>query len=254
MEPMLPVAKIGVGIGLVLLGVVLVSVPAVGLFLLIAGLILVAVGLVQRREPIWRIRSLIHQAKHHPETAENALQQALAIDPENPEALAASAQHAFEQQDWQQAAMQYETYLGKAPSDWRAEAHLAASYLNVDDPDRAIPHFQNVRAVPDLTEESRLTLTNGLAAAFLRKADGGQALEILKTLPLQRHSLDQPLEQSLFLRAVSHYQLHQTSEAMRDLDRLYALDPNYPNLQQVKDQVQAGTYSIDAIHVSTEGV
>ncbi len=186
-EPMLPVAKIAVGIGLGLLGLVLLVVPVIGWALLAMGVILLLVGIGQQGQSEWKIRGLLHEAAHHPERADAAVQHALAIDAGNPEALAAAAQFAFAKEDWPQAATHYEQYLAKAPDDWHAEAHLAASYLNAGNPEQAIPHLQKVRSLPALPDESKVSVTNALAAAFLRKNDGEQALEILGTLPLQRH-------------------------------------------------------------------
>ncbi len=58
----------------------------------------------------------------------------------------------------------------------------------------------------------------------------------------------------MYLRALSHYQKGERSQAISDLDRLYAVDPNYPNIQQAKDEVTAGTFSIGGVQVSTDNV
>ena len=253
-EPMLPVAKIGVGIALLLTGIVLLVVPFIGLSCLATGAILLLVGLSQRRKPEWKIRALLHQARHHPDNSADAISRALAVDPNNPEALAAAATVAFAGQSWPEAAAYYESYLAKAPGDWRAEAHLAISHLNAGNPDSAILHLQHVCQLSVLPDETRVTMTNALAAAFLQKGDGEQALQILKNLPLQRRTLDHPLDEALYLRALSHYQKGERSQALSDLDRLYALHPDYPNLQQVKEAITAGTFSTKAMGASTDNV
>lgn len=250
-EPVLPAVKIGWGIAVGVAGVVfLFSAWRLGLLLLVIAGVFLAVGFTQRNQPKWQIRSLIRKAHHHPQNADAFLAEALKLDPENAEALATSAERNFRGGNWPAAADLYERYLAKAPDDWQAEAHLGCSYLNAGDPDRAIPHLQKARAVSPLTEESQISLANAVSLAFLKKGDGGQALEILKTLPLQRHTFDGTLLESLFLRAVAHYQVHQTNNAVSDLDRLYALNPNYPDLQEAKDKMKSGTYALGAVHVS----
>ncbi len=250
-EPMLPGAKIGWGIAVGAAGMVfLFSAWPLGLLLLLVGGTFLVVGFSQRNQPKWQIRGLVRKAHDNPENAGALLEQALNLDPQNPEALAASAERSFRSGDWTKAAELYERYLTKAPGDWQAEAHLGCSYLNAGDPDRAISHLQKARAASSATEESQISLTNAVSLAFLKKSDGGQALEILKTLPLQRHALDGTLQESLYLRAVAHYQLHQTSNSISDLDRLYAFNPNYPALQDSKNKMKSGTYGLGDVHIS----
>jgi len=250
---MLPSAKIGWGVALGILGALLIGPIALfGVPLLLAGGLMLGVGLLQRTEPEWQVRSLVRKAQHEPASSAAYLQQAISIDPENPEALAASAEASFLSDEWTNAAELYEKYLSKAPSDWQAEAHLGCSYLNAGQPDQAITHIQKVRSLPTLTEETHATLTNALVLAFLRKSDPNQALEIIKTLPLQRHTLDGHLQQSLLLRAVAHYQSHQVDKAVGDLDRLYALNPNYPDLQDIKDRMRSGTYVVDSVYLTVK--
>jgi uncharacterized protein DUF4236/tetratricopeptide repeat protein len=252
-EPMLPGAKIGWGVALGGAGILFIFLAwPLGLLLLLIGGAFLAVGYSQRTQPKWRIRGLIRKAHDNPQTAAALLDQALNLDPQNPEALAASAEHSFRSSDWAKASELYERYIGKSPDDWQAEAHLGCSYLNAGDQDRAIPHLQKARAVASPTEQSQISLTNAVSLAFLKKGDGGQTLEILKTLPLQRHTLDATLQEGLFLRAVAHYQLHQTSNAVTDLDRLYALNPNYPDLQDAKDKMKSGTFALGDVQVSVD--
>jgi hypothetical protein len=250
-EPMLPGAKIGWGSALVAVGALFLFIALpFGVVVLFIGLAFLAVGYGQRSQPKWQIRGLIRKAHDDPQDGTALLQQALAIDPQNPEALAASAENAFRAGDWSKASEFYARYIVKAPDDWQAEAHLGCSYRNAGDPDQAISHLQKARSQPVLTEGSQISLTNALSLAFLKKGDGGQALEILKTLPLQRHALDASLQESLFLRAVAHYMIHQGSNAITDLDRLYAINPNYPDLQDAKDKMTAGTYVLGVVHIS----
>jgi len=206
--------------------------------------VLFGVGLAQCNQPKWRVRALVKKATNDPDHADAYLEQALAIDSESPEALAASAESQFLKGDWTKAADLYERYLAKSPGDWQAEGHLGCAELNAGRSDQAITHLQKLRSLDFLADDSRYTITNVLAAAFLYKNDTDQTLELIKTLPLQRHNLDPHLQESLLLRALAHYQLGQRAEALKDLDRLYALNFDYPSLLDTKEKMKAGTYGL----------
>lgn len=243
---MTPAAKLGWGITLAVFGVLLLAVVwPLAIVLLIGGGALVWVAVNQRKEPEWRVRGLLHQAQQNADGRHDLVQKALAIDPENPEALAACAEDAYQRQDWPAASGLYERYLNKAPDDEQAELHLGLSYLNAGNLDPALQHLEKIRAKS--TASDRPALFNAVAIAFLKKGDPGQALEILKTLPLRRQKLDEVLQLALLLRSIAHYELHQTGAAMSDLDRLYAISPEYPQLAMVRDTMKAGTFSVSTI-------
>jgi tetratricopeptide (TPR) repeat protein len=243
---MTPAAKLGWGIAVLVLGLLLlVAVWPVGILTLIGGAALVWVAVNQRKEPKWRIRILLRKAQQNPATRNQFLQQAINIDPENPEALAACAENAYQSQDWPKAADLYEHYLQKAPDDEQAELHLGFSYLNRGEVDAALQHLEKIRA--QSTPGERPGLIDAVAVALLQKGDPSQALEILKTLPLRRQNLDDLPQQGLFLRSTAHYFLHQTSSAMTDLDRLYAINPEYPGLAAVREAMKLGTFSVASV-------
>jgi hypothetical protein len=50
------------------------------------------------------------------------------------------------------------------------------------------------------------------------------------------------------MRSIAHYELHQASAAISDLDRLYAINPAYPDLGTVRDAMKSGTFSVASIH------
>lgn len=245
--PMTPAAKLGWGITLLILGLILLAaVWPIGILILIGGGALVWVAMKQRKEPKWRIRNLLRKALQNPASRNQLLQQAINIDPENPEALAACAENAYQTGDWSKASELYKHYLLKAPDDEQAELHLGFSYLNGEEVDAALPHLEKIRARS--APGQRPGLINAVAVAFLKKGDPNQAMEILKTLPLRRQNLDELLLQGLFLRSIAHYGLHQTNAAMSDLDRLYAINPAYPDLGVVRDAMKSGTFSVASIH------
>jgi tetratricopeptide (TPR) repeat protein len=244
--PMTPAAKLGWGITLAVLGLLLLAVVwPLAILLLIGGGTLVWVAVNQRKEPKWRVRGLLRQAQQNSGARRDLLEQALGIDPDNPEALAACAEDAYQRQDWTVASSLYERYLYKAPDDEQAELHVGLSYLNAGNLDPALQHLEKIRA--KAIPSDRPALFNAVAIAFLKKGHPGQALEILKTLPLRRQNLEEVLQQGLLLRSIAHYGLNQTAAAMSDLDRLYAISPEYPGLAVVRDTMKAGTFSVSTI-------
>jgi hypothetical protein len=243
-EPMLPTTKIAFGVFLVVIGVVTIL-AYVGIIFLVAGAVLIAVGLAQRNKPAWQVRTLLRRTRSHHQESEALLGQALAIDGDNPEALAANADWHFDNRQWAEAASLFERYLHHAPEDWLAEGHAASAWLNAGNADAAIPHFLHVRESQFLTDDSRASVTAGLAMAYLRKGDAHQALDLAKSAPLQRHSLEEGLQQCLFLRALAYYSVGQHSHAISDLDRLAGINPAYPNLNDIRNEMLTGTFGLN---------
>ncbi|MEA2682273.1 MAG: hypothetical protein QOK05_601 [Chloroflexota bacterium] len=62
--------------------------------------------------------------------------------------------------------------------------------------------------------------------------------------PLQRHTLGEGMQRCLFLRGLAHYQLGQHSRGISD--RLAAMNPDFPNLQEVRNEMLTGTFTLDA--------
>ena len=245
-DPMLPTTKIILGIVLALIGVVTIL-AYVGILFLVAGGVMIAVGLMQRNKPEWQVRTLLRRARGHPVEAPTLLKQALAIDSDNPEALAANADWMFDNHQWAGAADLFERYLRHAPGDWLAEGHAANAWLNAGNADAAIPHFLHIREHPFLTDDSRASLTAGLAMAYLRKGDAHQALDLARSAPLQRHNLGEGLQQCLFLRALAYYEIGQHSHAINDLDRLAGVNPTFANVNEVRNEMLTGTLKLDPV-------
>jgi Flp pilus assembly protein TadD len=243
-DPMLPTTKIVLGVILSLIGVATI-IGYVGVLFLIPGAILIAVGLTQRNKPEWRVRVLLRHARGQPPEAEALLGRALVIDNDNPEALAANADWRFDNHQWAAAADLFERYLTHAPDDWLAEGHAANAWLNAGNADAAIPHFLHVREKPFLTDDSRASVTAGLAMAYLHKGDPKQALELARSAPLQRHNLGEGLQQCLFLRALAAYLAGQHSRAISDMDRLAGINPTFPNIDEVRNEMLTGTFKLE---------
>jgi tetratricopeptide (TPR) repeat protein len=241
-----PAAKLGWGVALIIFGLLLLAVLwPLAILLLTSGGAVAWVATNQSKEPKWQVRALLRKA-HQNLGGRALLEQALAIDPENPEALAACAGDAYQNEDWSAASSLYERYLLKVPDDEQAELHLGFSYLNAGKLDPALEHLEKIRARSGADE--RPGLVNAVAVTLLKKADPGQALEILKTLPLRRQKLDEALQLGLFLRSMARYGLRKMAGAMSDLDRLYAINPEYPGIAAVRDTMRAGTFSVASVH------
>lgn len=243
-QPMLPRTKTVWAVVIAVIGVLTILTPA-GIVLLVIAAVFLGVGLTQRNQPVWQVRALIRRARSHPDQAGVLLPQALILGPDNAEALAANAEHHFDQHDWQAAAELYERYLAIAPQDWLAEGHAANAWLNSGHPDAAIPHFITIREKPFLTDDSRASITAGLAMAFLHKGDARQALDLARSEPLQRHSLEEGMQQCLFVRALAHYQLGQHSQGISDLDRLAGINPTFASLNQMRNEMLQGRLLLD---------
>jgi tetratricopeptide (TPR) repeat protein len=241
---MMPVTKIVWGIVLGVLGLVTIATP-LGIILLVAAVILVAVGMTQRGKPNWQVRALVRRASKHPQEASALLDQALQLAPDNPEALAANADRRFREGSWALAADLYERYLRHAPQDWLAEGHAASAWLNAGKPQAAIPHFLNAREHPGLTDDTRASVTALLAMAYLSEGDAHRAIDVAASEPLQRHNLGEGMQRCLFLRGLAHYQAGQHSRGISDLDRLAAMNPDFPSLQEVRNEMLTGTFSLD---------
>ena len=242
-EPILPLAKMIWGVILIILGLGLIAVY-VGAVFLVAGAIMLVLGLVQRRQPKWIARALIRKAKRSPSLAEDLLDQAVTIDGSDPETLGAAGDWHFQNEHWPRAAKLLKGYLAAAPDDALAEAHLGVAYLNANQPAAAIPALQAARATGHFGEDGQYSLIAALALAFLKKGEPQQALELAKTVPLQRHQLTSGLQQCLFVLGLSFYFLGQPRKAGTDLDRLYAQNPDYPGLLDMKQEVLAGTLTL----------
>jgi hypothetical protein len=245
-EPMLPTTKIVLGSVLAVIGV-LTILAYVGIVIIAVGVVMVAVGVAQRKKPEWRVRAILRRARAHSAEAATLYAEALAIDGDNAEALAASADWRFDNHQWAAAADLFERYLRHAPDDWLAESHAASAWLNAGNADAAIPHFLHVREYPFLTDDSRASLTAGLGMAYLSKGDARQALDLARSAPLQRRIMGEGLQQCLFIRALAYHAIGQHSRAISDLDRLAEINPGFHNLNEVRNAMLTGTFKLAAV-------
>jgi hypothetical protein len=143
---------------------------------------------------------------------------------------------------WSDAADAYAGYL-HLEKNAEVEHNYAASLLASGHPDEAISEFQGLAAGYDRIPGQ---LISELAGAFLLKGDAGQALAIAKEAPLQQHQLDDGLQKALLARAFAEYMVGQKAKAISDLERLYAVNPNFPQISNIKQRMSDGTFQIEA--------
>lgn len=107
--------------------------------------------------------------------------------------------------------------------------------INVGKPDHVVrtlePYVRSANPDDDPLDVLILSL---LASSLYQKGDAGRALEVVNRLPLRRRNLDQPLLVGLCVRAMAKHTLGKKADAKRDFDRVYAADPAFPMLAEVK--------------------
>jgi Flp pilus assembly protein TadD len=231
-----PGAKIGYGL---VFTVLVIGAPL--------GLPLLITGLVQLFSKRWRARALIAQASkdQNAEAAKAHLDQAAAkLPPNDPEVLAPLAAWNADQHNFAAAADLYGRYITSAQNDVAARGQYARCLLLSGHPDAAIAQFLKIRPVL-MDVEGQASITTFLAIAQLTKGDANQALAILKEAPLQRHALGIGLQQCLQYRGVAQYFAGNTTRAVADLERLYAVNPLYPEIAEDKAAMLAGAFVLD---------
>jgi tetratricopeptide (TPR) repeat protein len=214
------------------------------------GIALVPIGLGiwwwvrrQHQQPEFIAKQLIRKAAAAPlPEAVHIYHQAIDADSTGRATLKTAGDWFFQHSCWSDAADAYAGYLHLEKSV-QVEHDYAVSLLASGHTDEAIAEFQSIAAgygqVPG-------QLTAELAGAFLAKGDASQALAIAKQASLQRHQLDDGLQRALLARAFAEYMLGQKAKAIQDLERLYAVNPNFPRLSEIKEKMAGGTFEVEA--------
>jgi tetratricopeptide (TPR) repeat protein len=214
------------------------------------GIVLVPIGLgiwwwIHRRhqQPQYIAGQFIKKANAQPQPeAVHLYHQAIDSDPTGAATLRKAADWFYQNACWSDAADAYAGYLHLEKSAG-AEHNYARSLLASGHTDEAISEFQGLVAT---SNEVPVPLISELAGAFLLKGDATQALAIAKEAPLQRHHLDDGLQKALLARAFAEYMLGVKPKAISDLDRLYAVNPNFPQVSEIKQRMLDGTFQIEA--------
>jgi len=211
------------------------------------GIPLILIGVCQLASKTWRMRALVHKAERRidPQQRKALLDRAWALRPGSAEVLAPLAEWHFDAQDWASAIDLYRRYLAAAPSDWLAHAHLARALHSAGRFEEAITELEKIRAGAPLAEDSHASVSANLALALCATGQVSRAVEVVKTEPLQKHNLGPGLLQALYMRAACHALLGQKAQALQDMDRIYAIKPDYPDLDKDRAAMQAGTFRLD---------
>ncbi|MHB8507351.1 MAG: DUF4236 domain-containing protein [Candidatus Dormibacteria bacterium] len=243
-EPMLPMSKIALGVVLAILGLALaLPGPVIGVPLACVGIGYLVVGMRQRKEPLWQVRTFLRKVTANPSTADELISAALAIDGDNPEALAAMANLRFHQQRWAEAGELYERYLKHSPDDILAVGHAGNAWANADQPDRAIPFLVRARDDDRFVDDTRASVSAVLAMAYIKKKNAEQALAVVGSQPLSRHNLEEGLQQCLYVRAIASYMVGRKSKGIADLDRLARINPNFDELETTRQEMLQGNFN-----------
>jgi len=89
-------------------------------------------------------------------------------------------------------------------------------------------------------------MISGLATAWALKGNVKQARAVIDTAGLQKRNLGLGLQQCLAMRAACHYLQGQRATAIGDIDRLYAVNPQYPKVAELKSEMETGTFKLEA--------
>jgi len=239
---------------LVVLGILV----AIGAVVATSGLVLIPIAIggaawiwYRYTRPSSQASRLLKGASRlDPAQALPVVHQAMSIDP-GQKTIRTCADWFFAQKCWPDAADAYSEYLHLA-TDWDAEARYANSLLNAGRLDDAIARLDQLRTIAVITDESRTTMISGLALAWALKGDLQQARSLLDTAGLQKRNLDIGLQQCLMLRAACEFLQGQRAKAIADVDRLYAVNPQYPNIATIKVEMASGSFKLTPAQVTPD--
>lgn len=234
------VGLITVAIGVALLAILPLALPliAIGLYCLVLGVSVVA-------NPHHRVARILAKAHRNPSTAEATLHAGLVDFPGNPEILTGLAGIWAATDRQVEAAAAWKEILAADPSNATLQGELAASLLHLGRWREAIPLLDAIREHPQLEEESRFSVIAHLALAHMALGDNQQAFELANSAPLLRHAMPPSLQECLFMRAAARYFLGHHAPAVKDLDRLYALAPEFRELSEAKAGMADGSFHLE---------
>ncbi|MHB8572505.1 MAG: zinc ribbon domain-containing protein [Candidatus Dormibacteria bacterium] len=182
------------------------------------------------------------------------LRMALQNDPKCAQAQFDLAQDLYDLSQFAEASTLYTSYLWLRPGHLYARKKLAESLLKSGQPDAAVPIILQIREDPRLAEESRNSGTAMLAMAYIKKGEFSQAVEFCNLVIANKRSLDAGAQQCLHFRGIASYLLGQRAAGLRDLERLFAMDPTREHLAQEKAEMASGTFTLDGYSPATTAI
>jgi hypothetical protein len=236
---------IGWGIGVTVFGVLALVGGAGGsaVLWLAIGAACVGVGALLRRQPRWQAVRLVRVARKSQDmnASEVLRQQALSVDPNCAQAIFDQAEHFYYRGSYAAAATMFNRYLTLVPSHLFARSQLADALSRDHQTDSALAVLMQLRGVPYYDESDQAAITAKMAWAFIDKGQYNQAIELANSVIGQKRNFSPGQLDCLFVRAVAGNMLGQRARALRDIDRLYALDPSYPNLESLRQSLLLAT-------------
>lgn len=230
------------------LGILVILAAAVASYGLVLIPLVLGAGIwmwYRRRQPDSIAGGIIKQAElAQPVDAVNLFHQALELDPHGFKTLSAAASWFSGHQCYQDAAEAYAGIL-HLRADFGAEQKYIASLLGAGRADEAIPRLEHLRAMGSPGDGSEASVLGSLATAYFIKGDPAQAMAFIGVAPLQKRNLDPQLQVCLYLRSVGRYLSGDHRRAIADLERLYAVNPDFPDVISSKTEMQAGNFTID---------
>lgn len=212
------------------------------------ALIPVAVGVgvwvwYRRRQPDSIAQRIIKQAQSAgPAEAVGLFNQALEVDPHGLKTLQACASWFSEHQCYQDGAEAYAGIL-HLHNDLIAERRYVACLLGAGRVEEAIPRLEHMRALSTPGDSLEVAVLAELATAYLLKGQTGQALAFIDLAPLKKRNLDTHLQLCLYLRGVGRFLGGDHRHAIADLERLYAVNPSFPDLMASKTAMEGETFT-----------
>jgi tetratricopeptide (TPR) repeat protein len=225
-----------------ILTLVVATIASYGLVLIPAAIGVGAWVWYRYKQPESISQRIIKRAQlAEPAEAVGLFNQALNVDPHGLKTLRAAASWFSQHQCYQDAA---ESYAGivHLQDDLRAERMYVACLLSAGRVDEAIPRLEHIRALSTPGDSLESEVLSELASAYLLKGETSQAMAFIDLAPLKKRNLDAPLQMCLYLRGVGRYVAGDRRRAIADLERLYAANPSFPDLNATKAAMEDGKY------------
>ncbi len=240
-----PGAGLFTGIVMMLIGAPLLVVWFIGLPFIAVGLYMVLLSVRVLRSANHQVTKVLGDAEKHPDNADAILGEGLTLFAGDARLLAGRGALYTHEERYAEAATAYEQALAAAPDDPTIEGHLADVYLHLGRWQDGIALLDRLRSAGVLTEDSLFSLLAHESLAHLALKDAGAALAVVSTAPLARRTMSESLQLCLFLRGAAHYAAGQHAAGVKDLDRLYAMNPAFAGLDEARSGMRDGTFHLE---------
>ena len=192
------------------------------------------------RSPAYRCATLLRQAgKATGDEVGRLLGLARRADPSSIVAIQASAYYLLTYRDDPKSAIaEFEAALKLQPTNPESTTGLAAAHQASGDHAAAISLLEPWLSSIDPDTAAGQRVLGLLSESLLDEGDPMRALEVVKRAPLRRRNLDPWLMYCLVMRGRCSLAIGRKSDARRDFDRLYAIDPEFPDLRELIARAQ----------------